>query len=231
MFTNYKDIVSFLTHNSDQKCSVFNKKLIDTKYSILGIKLPALRTIAKDIAKHDAEMVLHNFTFNYYEEILLHGFVLAYCTMPEQDRVSNIDKYITYFDNWSVVDSFCSSLKSVNKHKELYLDKINEYLSHSSDFVVRFGLVLLMDYYLTADYITITLSHTLISDRNSYYIQMALAWLYATALAKNYTITLDFLSNNKDKLSTFVRRKTISKCNDSFRIPKHNKIEIKNILG
>ena len=230
MFTNYKDIITFLEHNSDKKCSLFTKKLIDTKYSILGIKLPTLRTMAKDIAKHDAEMVLHNFTFNYYEEILLHGFVLAYCNMPEQDRISHIDKYITYFDNWSVVDSFCSSLKSVNKHKELYFDKINEYLSHSSDFVVRFGLVLLMDYYLTDEYITITLSKTLINDHNSYYIQMALAWLYATALAKNYTITLDFLSNNKDKLPTFVRRKTISICNDSFRISKQNKIEIKNIL-
>lgn len=134
------------------------------------------------------------------------------------------------FDNWSVVDSFCSSLKSVGKNKEIYFNFIKNCLKDANDFVVRFAIILIMDYYLNEQNLCEVLAVALSGQRDSYYIQMGLAWLFATSVAKNFEETIIFLNSNKSKLSLFTKQKIISKCNDSFRISKQQKEIVKHTL-
>lgn len=84
MFKNYLEYIEYLKSLSDSKTSNFNKKLISTKFEILGIKLPDLRTIAKLIVKNNNQnLILKNQKFNYYEEILVYGFVLSQIKIDE----------------------------------------------------------------------------------------------------------------------------------------------------
>lgn len=229
---NYNDYIDFLKSNINSNKSEFDKKLISTKYEILGLKLPFLRKFAKEIVKNGkAKIILSNKNFSYYEEILVFGFVLSQFKIGEEERINKIKNYISIFDNWSVVDSFCSSLKVVNKNKDLYLEFIKFCLNSSNDFEIRFGIVLLMDYFLSEENLSEILNLAISSQKDSYYIQMALSWLLATSFAKNFDKTYSFFSFNKKNLSEFVRRKTISKCNDSFRISAENKCKIKDLLS
>lgn len=228
-FENYEQLVKVLEKNASQKSSLFNKKLIATEYKILGWKLPYLRDYAKQIVKDNKQdIVLNNFNFTYYEEIILFDFVLSFAKIDEQERIKILDKLIRSFDNWSVVDSLCSSLKSVKKHKALYLDYIKSCLEDKHEYKVRVGIVLLMNYYLDEENLEEIMS--LVAHANHpehYYIQMAQAWFFATSFAKRFDETLDYLSKNKNLLAEKTIRKTISKCNDSFRLTTEQKAEIK----
>lgn len=232
MFNYYEEYLNFLKSNKNPQKSVFDKKLISTKFEILGLKLPNLRSLAKTLVKDgDENLILSNTNFCFYEQILVYGFTLSQIKINELERVEKIKSYISCFDNWSVVDSFCASLKSVCKHKELYLNLIKSCLKNQNDFVVRFGIVLLMDYFLDEKDLNNILMLAKSAQKSSYYVEMALAWLYSVSVAKNFEKTAEFLKNNKENLSLFVKQKTISKCNDSFRVEKSQKQMIKQILS
>ena len=230
-FENYNDFLKFLEDNRSINKSEFDKKLISTKFKILGLKIPFLRSLAKEIVKSGCEnLILSQTMFCYYEEILVFGFVLAGTKMDEAKRISKIDEYINIFDNWSVVDSFCSSLKCVSKNKNLYFDYIKKCLKNKNDFIVRFGIVLLMDYYLDEPNIEKILMLTLSSQKESYYIQMAISWLIATSLAKNFEDTIKFLEKNSNEFLEKTKKMIVSKSRDSFRIKSEDKNLIKEIL-
>ena len=228
-FENYEQLVKVLEKNANQKSSLFNKKLIATEYKILGWKLPYLRDYAKQIVRENKQdIVLSNFNFTYYEEIILFDFVLSFAKIDEQNRIKILDKLIGSFDNWSVVDSLCSSLKSVKKNKDIYLDYIKSCLEDNHEYKVRVGIVLLMNYYLDEENLEEIMS--LVAHANHpehYYVQMAQAWFFATSFAKRFDETLDYLSKNKNLLAEKTIRKTISKCNDSFRLTPEQKKEVK----
>lgn len=130
-----------------------------------------------------------------------------------------------------MVDCFCASLKSVSKNKELYLQIVKSCLKSKNDFVVRFAIILIMNYYLNEQDLSSVLALAVIGAKDSYYIEMAIAWLFATSLAKQFDESLEFLKNNKSQLSVFIRRKTISKCNDSYRLTKQQKEIVKQTLN
>lgn len=232
MFKNYLEYIEYLKSIANVSTAKFNKKLIATKFGMLGAKIPDLRLLAKKIAKDkNEELILANQNFEYYEEILVYGFVLAQLKIEESLRIEKIKSYIQVFDNWSVVDCFCASVKSVSKNKDKYLKLIRECLKSKNDFVVRFAIILIMDYYLDEENLSSVLSLALTGQKDSYYIEMAIAWLFATGLAKHFNESLDFLKSNKNDLSDFIKRKTISKCNDSFRLDNTQKEIIKQVLS
>lgn len=231
-FENYEQLLKVLEKNASQKASLFNKKLIATEYKILGWKLPYLRDYAKQIVRENKQdIVLSNFNFTYYEEIILFDFVLSFAKIDEQERIKILDKLIAHFDNWSVVDSLCSSLKSVKKNKALYFDYIKSCLNNDHEYKVRVGIVLLMNYYLDEENLKEIMSLVAHANRSEhYYVQMAQAWFFATSFAKRFDETLNYLSKNKHLLAEKTIRKTISKCNDSFRLTPEQKAKIKEKL-
>ena len=118
MFNSYGEYISYLKSGANLNKSEFDKKLISTKYKILGLKLPDLRTFAKQLIKNgDSDLILSNKNFTYYEELLIFSFVLSNIKIDEKERILRIKDFLVNIDNWSNCDSFCSSLKVVSKNK------------------------------------------------------------------------------------------------------------------
>lgn len=210
----------------DLKYKEFNDKIVNNNvYPTIGIRIPILRKIAKEWAKNDYLDYI-NSKHTYYEEYMIHGLILGYIKMPFNDLLKELDKFIPYIHDWGMVDIPVSNLKCFKKN----LDEGYEYilkLLKGDTFSIRFGLILLLDYYINDKYIDNTLDIVLNIKNNDYYVMMARAWLLSVAFIKYKDKTIKILNNSKiDKVTV---NKTISKICDSYRIKEEDKIEVKKL--
>ncbi|NOZ90660.1 MAG: DNA alkylation repair protein, partial [Epsilonproteobacteria bacterium] len=133
---------------ADSKYREFNRKIVQTKQQVLGVKIPLLRKIAKRVAKDNPIEFIKAQKPNIYEMILLEGFVLAYMQKSFLETLPLFDNYLTKVDSWAQIDSVVSSFKSIQKEKSEVLEIVKEYLKSDREFVVRTGLVILLVYYV-----------------------------------------------------------------------------------
>ena len=220
---SYLSFISYLHQLSEENYKVFNERIISTKYEMLGIRLPILRKLASEIFKGDYRSFLKVCDESYYEIVLIRGFILA--------KIKEIDEFMTYFysyltliDNWAINDSFCASLKIVNKHKEYFLNVIDELIHSSKTYFIRVGLLLLLDYYVDHEYLKIIFHYLDELKSDEYYVNMAEAWLVCEIFIYDQEQGLIYLRNNK--LNSFTMNKAISKIRDSYRVSKEIKEEI-----
>ena len=218
----YGEFINYLISLKDNKYKEFHSKITDTKLEIIGIRVPILKNIAKKIKKTNVEDFFKLVANNYYEEVFLYGTVLANC------NEEIIDKYLLDFinriDNWAVCDSFCSSLKLVNKKLGKYWIHFTNLIDLDKEFQTRVSIIIMMDYYLNDNYIDRVLKIVTSIDSDKYYINMAISWLLSMAIIKYEDKVVSILK--RKTLNRFVQNKTISKINDSYRIDK----ELKNVL-
>ncbi len=220
---NYKTFINYLQEISEPNYKEFHSKITPTKYEILGIRLPQLRKISKHIFSGDYTKFLNIKEEKYYEIIMLKGLVIS--------KITNIETLMFYFydylnliDNWALCDSFCNSLKIINKNQEYFLNIIKDLVKSSKVYYVRVGLVLLLNYYVKKEYLKDIFNILNNIKSNEYYLNMAEAWLICECFIKYEKETLNFLANNK--LNKFTINKSISKIRDSYRVSK----EMKNYL-
>lgn len=205
----------------------FHSKLIPTvdKDHIIGVRTPDLRKFAKSLENSDKrEIFLELLPHTYYDENNLHAFFI------EQEKdfsscVSELNRFLPYVDNWATCDMM--NPKVLKKDKKALLCLINKWINSTDIYTVRFGLKMLMDYFLDEDFSAdyLELAATVKSDE--YYINMMIAWFFATALTKRYDETLPFIKNMR--LSEFCHNKTISKACESLRISKDKKEYLKTL--
>ncbi len=221
--TNYKKFINYLISIGNEDYKSFNSSIVNTKMSIIGINVPTLRKIANKIKKTNVEDYFKLVKNNYYEEVFIYGLVLA-----GSDEVL-IDKYIVDFisriDNWAICDSFCSSLKTVNKKMGKYWIYFTSLIDIEGEFQTRVSIVIMMNYYLNEQYIDRVLNIVSNIKTDYYYINMAISWLLSVAVIDYEDKVVSLLSNYK--LSKFVQNKTISKIQDSYRVSKCLKEKIK----
>ena len=129
-------------------------------------------------------------------------------------------------DNWGICDSFVSSLKDIKKHKDIYYKQVRKYLNSNKEYYQRFGLVVLLDYYMDEKYLSDLFEIIRKEKFNGYYSKMAGAWLLSYLFINYFDQTLDFISNNK--IDEFVLKKGIQKTLDSHRVAKNEKERIKS---
>ncbi len=217
---DYNLFIEYLFNIRDIKYKEFNSKIITTKYEILGIKSPVLKKMAREIFKGDYKSFLDINDNNYYEIIMLKGLVLGLIkNISELEEYFN--GYLNLIDNWALCDSFCASLKIVNKNKEYFLNIIDDLINSKLEYKVRVGLVLLLDFYVEKEYLDYIFECINKTESDFYYINMARAWLLCECFIKYQDYTLKYLDNNK--LDKFTINKTISKIRDSFRVDKDKK--------
>jgi len=220
---NYEKYVDYLLSLEDLKYRDFHSKLVNTKLDIIGIRVPIMRCIAKEISKGNVEEYLKNLNNNYYEEVMIYGFVLA------NSSEELIDKYLISFinniDNWAICDSFCSSLKIINKKLGKYWIYFNNLIDLDKEFQTRVSIVMFMNYYLNDNYIDRVLKIVSCIKCDYYYINMAISWLLSVAIINYEDKVLNILKNKT--LSRFIQNKTISKIQDSYRIDKSIKELVK----
>ena len=121
---------------SDEKYKKFHSGLCPNTDNIIGVRLPKLREIAKEIAKGDWRYFLATSSNDYYEEGMINGLVIAYSKCDVDEKLNYIESFVPKIDNWAICDSFCNSLKFVNKNKEKVWEFIQPYLKSNKEFEI-----------------------------------------------------------------------------------------------
>ncbi len=216
------NVLNELLKYADVEYKTFHKKLISnvSEEKIIGVRIPQLRKIAKCLDNND-------FGWDYYEEIMLHGFYIGYKKLDLSQRLKMLDEFIPKIDNWAVCDCVCSTLKFVKKNQAEFLDFLQKYMYSDKEYDVRFAVIMLMDYYLDDEYIDYTLNYLKNIRSEYYYVNMGAAWAFCTAFSKYKDKVLPLLENRQ--LSSEIHNMTISKIRDSYRVDKETKEYLKTL--
>lgn len=217
---DYQDYLSYLETLRDEKNKIFFSKTCSTKYEILGIKVPLLRKIAKEISKTDISTFLSLTKYKYYEEVLIKGFIIA--NIKEEKLFSStFTEYIKHIDCWGICDSFCNSLILPKLNPPKYFKLAKKLSLNKKEFTSRVGLCIILFHYVKEPYLEeiYRLIDEITSDK--YYVNMACAWLLCELYIKDKDRALSYLKNNH--LNSFTQNKAISKIRDSYRVTKEEK--------
>lgn len=205
----------------------FSAALIPTINNVLGVRLPELRKIAKKIAKGDWRTYLKTAKDEYFEEIMLQGMVIGYIKTDIEERLFYVASFVPKIDNWSVCDSFCTGLKSTKENKERVWAFLQPYLSSKNEYEIRFGVVMLLNYYIKTEYIERVLKLMDRVKHEEFYAKMAVAWAVSICYVKLPVPTMEYLRNNT--LDDFTYNKALQKITESNRVDKETKSLIRSM--
>ena len=205
----------------------FHSKLIPTipVETIIGVRIPAIRKLAKEYGK-DPESVefLKQLPHTYYDENILQALLVAEIKDYEV-CVKEVERFLPYVDNWAVCDIF--SPKVFRKNKDKLIDKIREWIASGHPYTCRFGMEMLMTHFLDEDFRVEYLEIPAAVHSEEYYVNMMIAWFYATALAKQWDATVGYIE--KKCLDPWTHNKTIQKARESYRITREQKEYLKTL--
>lgn len=218
-----ENIKNVLNENVDEKFKDFTSALIPGSRPILGVRVPILRKIAKEIARGDWRRYLKEATEDTYEEVAVKGFVIGYVKEELDVLLPYIAEHIEKINDWSLCDGFCSTLKIVAKHRDEFLEFLLPYGKEDDEFKQRVVAVMLMTYYLTDDYVDMTLIVLDSLKNEKYYCKMAVAWAVATAWAKQREKTYCYMQNGNNSLDDWTYNKAIQKMFESYRVSQEDK--------
>ena len=217
---DYKKYEDYLFSLQDLDYQKFHSKITKTNYKIIGIRVPLMRKIADNIYKGNYLKYLESYDNNYYEEIFIRGIVISKIK-DINILIKQMKEFVLKIDNWAICDSFCNSLKIVNKNKDIFWDEILNFIKSDKEFVVRVGIILILNFYIEEKYLDKIFNIFDNLNTDKYYINMAISWTICEMYIKYKDKTLKYMKKNK--LNSFVQNKTISKIKDSYRISKEEK--------
>ena len=205
----------------------FQAKLMPTidRKSIIGVRTPAIRKLAKQVAKtDDARAFISQLPHRYYEENNLHAFIIEQSRdFNEALRITN--QFLPYIDNWATCDSFTP--KVFGKHPDELLTAIGGWIVSSHTYTVRYAIRMLMAFFLDERFKPEYAQMVASVKSDEYYIKMMIAWYFATALAKQYDTIIGFISNRS--LDPWTHNKAIQKAIESYRISNEQKEELRKL--
>ncbi len=200
----------------DSEYKSFHSALMPTvdKEKVIGVRVPMLRKLAKDLDKSGiGREFIKCLPHKYYEEDNLHAFIVE--QIKDFDIcISETEKFIKYIDNWATCDMF--SPKIFSKNKDVIFSKSLEWINSDKTYVIRYGIGMLMRYFFDENFSEDILEIVAGIKNDEYYVNMMISWFFATALAKRYSETVVYLEN--DKLPVWIHNKTIQKAIESNRI-------------
>ena len=211
----------------DGKYRELQKKLIPSAYpdTVIGVRTPELRQYAKQLVKtEDITVFLRDLPHRYFDEDQLHAFIVS--EIKDYDRcVDEVDRFLPYVNNWATCDQM--SPKVFKKHREELLLYIRKWIGSGKTYTIRFGIGMLMEHYLDADFDPEYPEMVARIRSDEYYVNMMIAWYFATALAKQYEQIIPFIENRR--LDTWTHNKTIQKAAESYRITPEQKEYLKSL--
>ena len=216
-----KSITKLLFELRDEKYAQFQAKLtpsVDPKLFI-GVRVPEVRKLAKTLKDNpEVEKYLKELPHKYYDENMLHGLLIS--EIKDFDMaIEETNRFLPYVDNWAVCDIM--SPKIFKKHKEELIKYIKKWTKSKQTYTIRFGIEMLMSHYLDEDFKEEYLDIVAKVKSKEYYVNMMIAWYFATALAKKWDSTISYIEENK--LDKWVHNKTIQKAIESYRITDKQK--------
>ncbi len=211
----------------DSDYQQFSASLLPTITNILGVRIPALRIMAKQIVKDDWRIYLQQADHEYFEEVMLQGMVIGYAEMDIEERLQYMTDFVPKIDNWSVCDRFCGGLKFTSTHQQPVWEFILPYLSSEHEYEVRFAVVMLLTYYVDEYYIQDVLRHLDRIQHEGYYVKMAVAWAISICYIHLPEPTMHYLQHNQ--LDRFTYNKALQKITESYRIDPETKHHIRSM--
>ena len=211
----------------DENYATFQAKLTPTvdKSLFIGVRVPEVRKLAKKITSEPfAASFLQELPHKYYDENMLHGLLIS--EFKDYNKaIEETDRFLPFVDNWAVCDIM--SPKIFKKHKSELIDKIREWVDSSETYTIRFGIEMLMSHFLDEDFMPEYLEIPAAVRSEEYYVNMMIAWFFATALAKQWNNTIPYIK--KDRLDRWTHNKTIQKAIESYRITDEQKVYLRSL--
>ena len=211
----------------DEEYAKFQAKLTPTvdPELFIGVRVPEVRKLAKELKNDpDVEVFLKELPHKYYDENMLHGLLVSEIK-DYNIAVAETDAFLPFVDNWAVCDIM--SPKIFKKHKTELIEKIKEWTKSSETYTIRFGIEMLMSHFLDEDFRTEYLEIPAQVRSEEYYVNMMIAWFFATALTKQWESTIPYIENNK--LDKWTHNKTIQKAIESYRITDEQKAYLRTL--
>lgn len=205
----------------------FTASLLPGVESILGVRLPKLRQMAKKLAKDGWKEYLKEAKDDSMEEIMLQGMTLGYAKGNLQEKEEFLRAFIPKIDNWSVCDSCCNSIKIAKEQPEEMWEFLQEYLHSEKEFEVRFALVQFLNYYVNEKYLQRVLAEIDKISSEAYYVEMAQAWAVSICYREFPKETEPFLKQNH--LNDFTHNKALQKITESQKVSKEQKAYIRSL--
>lgn len=214
-------ILQKLQELSDLGYRDFQAKLMPTvaKETIIGVRTPAMRALAKELKGTElASNFLKELPHQYFDENQLHAFLIN--ELKDYDEcLQELERFLPYVDNWATCDQL--SPKVLKKQPEATLEAIRKWMASQHVYTIRFGMEMLMSFYLDAWFKPEYLAWVAADRNDEYYVKMMVAWFFATALAKQYEATVPYLEQRL--LPEWSHKKAIQKACESYRITKEQK--------
>lgn len=211
----------------DLKYRDFQCKLMPTvpTETVIGIRTPELRKYAKTFSKTpEAAEFLKILPHQYYEENNLHGILIE--SMRDYGQViAALDAFLPYVDNWATCDLMRP--KVFQKHLPELLEEIRRWMASDRTYTIRFGMEMLMTFYLDEAFRPEYLDWVAEVRSQEYYVNMMIAWYFATALAKQYGAVLPYIENHR--LEPWTHNKAIQKAIESYRITEEQKMYLRTL--
>lgn len=220
-------IVNRLLAEQDLKYRDFNKKLVPNidPETMIGVRTPTIRKIAREVmASGMAADFLAELPHRYFEENVLHGAIIS--AMGDYDAaVRELDRFLPYVDNWAVCDM--TSPKSFKKCPPGLINEVQRWLGSEHAYTVRFAIGTLMSHYLDASFEPEYMDEVAAVKSDEYYVNMMVAWYFATALAKQYDCAVKYIEARS--LDTWTHNKAIQKALESYRVTEEHKAYLRTL--
>ncbi len=223
-----KEIEKFLQKNADKKFQKFSATLTPNAQNIIGVKVPIIKQYAKELTKQNITLKDITLKNDIFEEIMLEGFLIAYGKTDFETFVKEIKNFVPKINNWAHCDLFCSALKRIKKDEDYFFNFIQPYLNTKQEFKVRFGLVILLGYYVKEKYLSFIFETLDNFKHDGYYAKMAAAWLLSVCFVKFPKETFAYVKHSK--LDEWTFKKGIEKTKQSFRVSKEFKEKLNKFL-
>lgn len=187
--------------------------------TIIGIRIPALRALAKELKGTDAAAAfIAALPHQYFEEYSLHTFLIGYIK-DFDEAIAQTDRLLPWLNSWALTDSM--RIKAFEKDPARLLPTIDKWLGSGDTYTIRYGILCLMNYFLDARFDPCYLEKVAAVRSDEYYVNMMIAWYFATALAKQYEAALPYIENRR--LDRWTHNKAIQKAIESYRVTDEHK--------
>lgn len=210
----------------DKSYREFNSRLIPGVENVLGVRVPIIRKIVKEMNEDERRLFLNNLTHDWNEENIMHMIIIT----EENDynkAKEMLSEFLPFVDNWQVCDAgIPKAFKNIDDGEDL-LSFVKKLISNEGTYFKRYGIFILMKIYLERFYRKEILEMVAEINSNEYYVNMMRAWFFQEAMVKRYDDAIKYLENRK--LDQFTHLKTISKCVDSRKIDEKTKQYMKTL--
>ena len=224
---NREEIAAELFRMRDEKYAAMQAKIIPTVSAdrIIGVRTPALRALAKSLYKdQNADAFLSCLPHRYFDEYQLHAFIIS--LEKDFDKcIASVDAFLPFIDNWATCDQL--SPKAFKKEPEKLLPYLQTWIKSDKTYIVRFAIGMLMQHFLDERFDVKYADMVAELRSEEYYVNMMIAWYFATALAKQYELILPYLEEKR--LDVWVHNKAIQKSVESYRITEKQKAYLKTL--